>query len=154
MTDRYLWHVTLDTGHSRRSYRNEVDDAVITLVRQQINEALSGLHVVIRPGYTLMANTAAGALLVTVIADTNAPLCTIAIARNSRQSRDLWSMLKQPVEIGAVATGEPPPPPWCAVRLYPGLAEHVDALAWLGDFERCVAWGWIDRAMPGIMDQP
>jgi len=141
----YITHITLDTGHSRRSPAHEVDAAVATLVRQQLDEALAGMHVEIRPGYRLMANTAAGALLATVIAGADAPLCTIAVARNSRQSKALWDILKQPVDIGALAKGDAPPAPWCAVRLYPALSDHLDALAWIGDFERCAAWGWLQR---------
>lgn len=139
----YIHHITLDTGHIRRSPRAEVDDAAITLVRQQIDEALAGMSVEIRPGYTIMANTAAGALLVTVLAAGKAPLCTIAVARHSRQSKALWRLLKEPAGIGAQATGDAPPPPWCAVRLYPALTARPTALTWLGDFERVAAWAWI-----------
>lgn len=55
--DRYLQHITLDTGHVARSPRSGVDDAIVTLVRgekfavkdsrsllQQAGEALYGPH--------------------------------------------------------------------------------------------------------------
>lgn len=44
-----------------------------------------------------------------------------------------------------VATREKPPfPPWLAVWLYPTLSFDLDAAKWLGDLERCIAWGMIE----------
>jgi hypothetical protein len=37
-----------------------------------------------------------------------------------------------------------PAGPWCAVRFELGLAMHQQAADWLGDFERCIAWAWLD----------
>ena len=37
-----------------------------------------------------------------------------------------------------------PEPPWCAVEIHPALALYPAAAEWLGDFERCVAWAWVD----------
>lgn len=54
-------------------------------------------------------------------------------------------MLKRPPLAGGVAKDAAPAPPWCAVRLYPALNLDLDAARWLGDLERIVAWGWIDR---------
>ena len=143
MTDhqKYLWHITLDTGHRRKSYHNEVSPAAATLVRQQIDEALNGLTPDIMPGYGLMASTAGGALLATVMAG-GEPICTIAVARNSRQSGALWDLIHQD-QADASASDDPPQAPWCAVRLHPALNDHVTALRWLGDFERVAAWSWI-----------
>lgn len=148
VAERYLSHLTLDTGHVLRAPRKELDEAVLTIVRQGIDEALYGLSPVIRPGYTLSATQEHGALLATVLTETREPICTIAVACDARQGESLWAALKDPEPGGAIAIGEPPAAPWCAVRLYPGLASHVGALAWLGDFERCVAWAWIDRSTP------
>lgn len=135
MSNDYIWHVTLDTGHARQSYRSEIDDAIATLVRQHIDEALAGHPVEIRPGYDLKVSTAGGALLATVISNRVGPLVTIAIARVSRHSRKLWDLMD--------GQDSPPETPWCAVRLHPGLDDDLAAASWLGDFERCIAWAWI-----------
>jgi hypothetical protein len=42
MSERYLRHVTLSTGHSRDSYRNEVPDDVVAVCRQLIDQAITG----------------------------------------------------------------------------------------------------------------
>ncbi|NNM75085.1 hypothetical protein [Enterovirga aerilata] len=144
MTDRYLWHLTLDTGHGRRSYRDEVSDAVVTTLRQQISEMLAGLPVEVLPGYRLTGTAAGGALLATVESETAGPLATVAVAPSGRSSTRLWQELSKPAPAGGVAVGEAPEPPWCAVRLYPGLGRDPDAAHWLGDFERCLAWAWIE----------
>ena len=40
-----------------------------------------------------------------------------------------------------------PAEPWCAVLIHLTLAlADPSASAWLGDFERCVAWAWVHRA--------
>lgn len=149
MAERYLSHLTLDTGHVRRAPRKDLDEAVMTIVRQSIDEALHGLAPVIRPGYTLSAMQQRGALLATVMTEQSAPICTIAVAGDARQGDGLWAVLKDPAPGGAVAVGEPPAPPWCAVRLHPDLESHLDAIVWLGDFERYLAWAWIDgRSAP------
>lgn len=130
----YIWHVTLDTGHGRRSLRNEIDAATITIVRQQIDEALAAGSAAILEGYTLTATTPAGALLATVTGNAG-PLAIIGVARSSLQSAALWRRLD--------AEGAPPSPPWCAVRLQAPLASDLDAAGWLGDYERCIAWAWL-----------
>jgi hypothetical protein len=35
--------------------------------------------------------------------------------------------------------------PWCAVILTPNAARQIDQMDWLGDFERCLAWAWLDK---------
>lgn len=139
----YLWHLTLDTGHGRRSYRDEVDDTVVALLGQQLGEMLAGLQVEVMPGYRLTGAAASGALLATVSGQ-DGPLATIAVAPSGRTSARLWEELRKPGN-GAVAVGNPPQPPWCAVRLYPALLADAEAIGRLGDLERCVAWAWIER---------
>ena len=46
---------------------------------------------------------------------------------------------------GAPATARTAAGPWLAVQLLPALARDLDAAAWLGDAERCVAWCWLLR---------
>lgn len=148
MSDRYIWHLTLDTGHGRRSYRDEVDDAVVSVVGQQLAEALAGIPVEVRPGYRLRGDVAGGALLATVERKDIGPLATIAVAETSLQGAKLWRLLRQPVAAGSPAVGDAPRPPWCAVRLYPALARDRAAASWLGDLGRILAWAWIERERP------
>lgn len=144
----YLMHVTIDTGHGRRSYRDEVNDAVVTLLRQQIAEMLAGMPVETHPGYTLTGTSAGAALLATVTGRVGA-LATVAVAANGKVSMRLWEELRNPPPGMTPAVGDPPQAPWCAVRLYPALKLDPEAAAWLGDFERCLAWAWIEGGKNG-----
>lgn len=154
--DRYLQHITLDTGHVARSPRSGVDDAIVTLVRQMIDEALAGLSPEVQPGYTIKAASEGGSLMVSVYAGADNPICTIGVALDTAQSDTLWPLLRDLEGLATIGADpslrppkHPPDPPWCAVRLNPGLIEVRDATLWLGDFERCVAWAWIEgRSSP------
>ena len=48
----------------------------------------------------------------------------------------------------AIDPESPPPTPWCGVGLHVPLllGAYPDALHWLGDFERCVAWAAVLHA--------
>jgi hypothetical protein len=140
---RYILHMTLGTGDIRRSWRHEVEDGVVSLIRQQIAEMLAGLPVEVRPGYA-MAGAAAGAALLATVSRDRVPLVTIAVAAKAKASARLWDELRRPVPGAAAAAGEPPQAPWVAARLWPALARDPEAAAWLGDFERCLAWAWIE----------
>lgn len=140
----YLMHVTIDTGHRRLSYRDEVDDAVVTIVAQQLAEARTSGDAEIRPGYRLRPVSAGASLLATVESERLGPLATIAVTGKSRDSAKLWGLLS-----ASATAAEPPPVPWCAVKLYPAVNHDSDALIWLGDFERILAWAWLERPRNG-----
>lgn len=134
-------HVTLETGHSRRSYRSEVADGVVVHLRKQIEEMLSGGGVEIRPGYQ-MAGAAHGAALVASVHSGDMPLVTIGVAARSQVSARLWEEM---VNIAPTADIVRPEAPWCAVRVYPLLLADPFAASWIGDFGICLAWAWLER---------
>lgn len=42
-------------------------------------------------------------------------------------------------------TTVPRPGPWCLVQLYDTMAlVPTEGAAWLGDYERCLAWAWLE----------
>lgn len=145
---RYLRHLTLDTGDQRDSYRHEVADDVLALLRPMIEQARL-CHATIPGvpgGYTLHAWTGRGALLCEVMGpagstDPGPALVAFWVARDSLSSAHAW----RAIVASGYATGSAPPAPWCAVSLRAGLAQHPDAAHWLGDLERCIAWAWIDQ---------
>lgn len=148
---RYIRHLTVDTGHVRDSYRAEIRDDVIAVLRPLLERAAAG-HVVDVPGEVRPAGCRMVAvpgrdrgLRVTVSAPAMGssgpsldPLVTFGVAPSSLAGAALWS------EWGR--EGEPPAAPWCATVLRGGLVQHPEAAAWLGDYERCCAWAWIDAA--------
>ena len=141
---RYLMHVTIETGHATRCYRDEMDDALVTLTRQQLEEMLAGLPVEVRPGYRLTGAAVAGQAILATVSKGDMPLATIAVAGKAKASRTLWDLLRKPPMRGmSPAVGDPPRAPWVAVQVFPMLLMEPDAAQWLGLFERALAWAWI-----------
>lgn len=151
MTERYIWHVTLDTGHGRSSPRGEVADAAIRTVQGMISTGLRGPAPVL-PGYHLTAAAVGSNLLATVnyeAATGIVPVATFGVARRSLGAARLWTMLHQAHAAGAppLATdpADVPAAPWVAVRFEAGMGLDRDSPAtWLGDFGRCLGWAWIE----------
>ncbi len=143
----YIDHLTLNTGHQRRSLRSEVRDDVIDHTRELLADAIDAGGDVDMPvpGYRLYVEPFGSrrAALCTVYRHAE-PIATIGIA--ARPARALWGQLialRHRLEPDAPPLGEPQAP-WCAVMLLPAIREAADALDWLGDFERCAAWAWIE----------
>ena len=99
-------------------------------------------------GYSISGRVTSRCMLVAVWADGPPPerVASIAAARDERRGRALWCRLHRIAEVPIVTNPEHQPAiPWCATLLEPGLARHGDAARWLGAFERCLAWAWLER---------
>jgi len=155
MTERYIWHVTLDTGNTRRSPRSEVSDAILPGVRSMLKLALAGGQPQVMNGCTLTAAAEGRCLLGTVWAPVvtsskPVPVVTIGVAEHSRCGRRLWQLMHDVAErtgMPPLATdrNNPPQEPWCAARIEIGSVAALETMEWLGDFERCLAWAWLER---------
>lgn len=164
--DQYLYHITLATGHTRRSWRHEIDPAALTATREivaaamraeatvdalcesgasdaQIDAASAGVQLPV-PGATLQIIDSTRPCMMCTISIHGAPLITMGVATHQRCGARLWRVLTQvPVPQGADLTR--PQLPWCAVRLHESLALYPEAAGWLDDAERCVAWAWLSQ---------
>jgi len=149
---RYIAHVTLTTGHSARSTREDVAPDTLAVLVPWLRNALSAGRAIHIPGASdgcsALVMQQDGALLVTVYGPqpdigVPAPLATFGVASRSRHAHKLWEMLRgQPWVLPSLLM---PGAPWCAVVPYPSLLAHSEAAEWLGDFERCVAWAWVTK---------
>ena len=146
-------HLTITTGHLRASARDEVSDDVVILVGEMLERALLGE----RPYVPLVPD---GPYVVTATADDDVvfatvwgpphddgdelepPIVTIGIAAIEQKAAVAWSLLVKDADPRP-AILEQPLAPWCAARLEVGSALHPEAMSWLGDFERCLAWAWL-----------
>lgn len=150
MTAGYIEHVTLTTGHTRRSWRHEIAPDILPALRPLIEAAREPEHCVpvpgIEPRLALRIEDTRRCALVTVqLYDDHVPILTMAIAAHSRCGQQLWELLHETARLPlATDIDQCPPEPWCAVRLEHGAALLPrEALMALGDFERCVAWAWM-----------
>jgi hypothetical protein len=140
----FIWHVTLETGHSSRSYRQDVADAAIEVLRPLVR-ADGDYPVPSVAGRSLRVTRSGRLLLATILAE--APICTLAVAGRSVGAERLWQMIHKDVRAATDAS-KPPRAPWCAARFEAGLLHHLDDRPWLVDFQRCLAWTWIE-SLPG-----
>ena len=107
----------LRSPHSDMVERNEVSDGMIDQIQPILREALSGKRPTI-PGfapYRLRAQSN-GAYLDFAVLAADGPVVSGTVSGD---------LLEVQIEIG-----------WL---------DHPDAKRWLVDFERCVAWAWIER---------
>ena len=145
----YLHHITLSTGHTRRSPRAEVSDDTVQALTPWLQAALAYQHDYPLPGhlgaygYVMQAYLREGALICHVGQLYAGPLVTFGVAARSRQSGELWAWLC--AQYGSATALQAPGTPWCAVHLHPAyMQQQRDLNDWVGDFERCVAWTWLN----------
>lgn len=158
--DRDNTHITLNSGHSRQSARSEIRDDIITLVSDLITRALAGEKPPLPQlaNYYLTGTRDEGALVVTVWRNATpkgqlpqrVPIATIGVAiKDGDKALELWHTLhlshkSQEMPLATAKRKLPPAAPWCAARLDPGVTLFPDTAGWMGDFERCLAWAWVE----------
>lgn len=152
-----LAHVTLDTGDIHRSPRSAARDHSVALLRASLaGAALSSgtlAPVPHRDGYAYLATVERAGLLVTLVRVTAhgpTPIVTFGVAVDDSYA-DLWALLHRqrsglPGAVPRTEPSDPPPPPWLAVRLEPMAPAIPPAdFLWMADFERTMAWAWLDH---------
>ena len=141
---KYITHLTLTTGHVRRSYRHEVSDDVIAPVYGLIADALaSGKRVPIPnfDGYEISAQS--GARRAVLISVYNGPHLLASFGVAKKQAKSLWaSLVESHCTVSDIDPGKEPQEPWVASILWGALDDDLDAAMWIGDFERVAAWAW------------
>lgn len=151
-----MQHITLDTGHVRWSPREEVDAGLYRLLLDHIAAALHGPAPIPElPGWTAHAAAEDGILILTVsrhLRDAIVPLVSIGVTAESRRLVALDRLMRRDdLSIPPIAAEARVRGPWCLVRLYPTVALiPPQDLAWMGDYERCVAWAWLDSPTQGV----
>src|SRR5690606_23154071 len=148
---RWLEHVTLTTGHSRRSSLDEVPDEALALCRRLIEQLRSGDPAarvpILRTPYALTGYARTGrCLTVTIAADE--PVVLMAVGGHSKCGARVWREIHQYAderELPYVTDRcRPPPEPWCAALLDSAAARQpAEGLMALRDFERCLAWAFL-----------
>lgn len=146
---KYINHITLSTGHLARTSRADVTDGTIKALRPWLKAALDYGDpyplpgpLGVRDGFVMSASVEGGGLVCHVGHQVDGPLVTFGIAARSRQSGELWAWLC--AQYGSREALIAPETPWCAVALLPAYLVQHGVSVWIGDFERCVAWTWLE----------
>lgn len=161
---RAIDHITLDTGHVRRSPRHEVGAEALAAMRDSLADTLAHPHertpLPAMAGYSYSASAEDGSLMVTIWGTLHpavgppsigpAPVVTFGVARAGGDAAGLWRLLHGARGGMAAApyvtrVDQAPPAPWLAARLEAGstLIPAGDLL-WMADFERVTAWAWLE----------
>lgn len=139
----YLWQITLNMGGGQPSYRADVTEQALIVVRPLLDldvaQPVDGLGTVRAERY--------GSAIVVRVSDEAGPRCAIGVALRSRGAPRVWQALHQE-GIAALATqpDDPPQAPWCGLvladRMRDQPREETMALVTLA---RVVGWAWVER---------
>jgi hypothetical protein len=142
-----LWHYSINTGHGRWSPKSEVADNIISAMKSMVEP---GMHNMPIPGYQLEVEDTAAGLLCTMFAG-DRPIMSMIVAADHAELDHLWptmeAMYHKVTEIPVlrsmdyIAAKKPEVFPTCIA--WPILATPDEAM-WLGDFERCLAWAYLE----------
>ncbi len=137
-----MQHITLTTEDCRWSPRYEVDDAVLPVLVDHLALARRQ-HAPIpgQPDWTAHATDERNVLMITICRG-EIPMVTCAVVPADGHVQRVAGRMTR---AGGAPREMPQPGPWCLVRLYDTIALlSRDEVEWLGDYERCVAWAWLD----------
>lgn len=161
----FLTHKRAKTGRWRFVPRSEVESALLDAMTPILAEidywgqerAIPGF-----PGWEWQVWSPDRATLVAHVGSPLEPLVlTFAVAvEDVPEARTAWrNICNAPDVLSPLDSGAPPAAPWLLTARREGaLAHSTEALAWLPDFCRCVAWGWVegrraDRSAAEIEDR-
>lgn len=135
-----MQHLTITTGHTRLSFRDEVDDLTVAYLAPTLTP---GEHTMVSPSGPVTVHvqqpTDDWAIVAIGPPDGGQAFARMAVVASETAAAELWPV------IGHGQANRPTEVPWCAVELGAGLLEQPDAASWLGDWERCWAWAWLDE---------
>lgn len=148
----YLTHATASTGHSRRSYRSEVADDVVAAVKSWLPDLMAGRpRGVLDDRYAVRQEWGNGKSIGFIVSRLDAQMRTvdilkIAVCRHSKRAVPAWRFVE--------GKGAPPRVPFVASGLLYDNVEASDlmALPVIADFERCLAWAWLEYISAGSDD--
>lgn len=140
----YLTHATASTGQSRRSYRSEVADDVVNMLKSWLPDLLAGQQRgVLGDRYAVRREWSNSKSIGFVVSRLNeqmqpADIVRIAVCRHSKRAAPAWQFVD--------GKGRHPRVPFVAAGI---LAENLEAadlmvLPAIADFECCLAWAWLE----------
>lgn len=136
----FITQVTMNTGTVRKTRPSDVDKELYFVLHRIYSEALRPGGAKLPDGYTLKSSDAGIAVLGTVFGPSGAPVITVTCSDKDVDG-DVWrSLHKSPSLDLATLPSRRPALPYIADRLEIGSLQHLDAMAWTGDFAMCFGW--------------
>ena len=156
-----LEHWTGNTGDYCESHRSEVADDVTPAYERLI--AAAGTFATPAPlrdpddrwRLEVLAHPHGPRVLqARILAPDGQPAATLAVAEGGGAGpRRAWreTVAAAPWFIDGCDPGDfrdPPDGPWMMAALLPALADHLEALEWLGAVEQYIGWAFLDSLQP------
>lgn len=148
---RVLLHLTLNTGHCRRSPRSEVSDPAIRALAPLIESGRGPLP--INTSYICTIARTEG-MASFDLSGFSGPVIVGVVSAREERAREAWNLALEFYAKhfrGFPRATMPPRAPWLAVALLPGLraerANEREDERWMADFERCLAWALIEGGL-------
>jgi len=137
-----LAHLTLTTGHARRSPRSEVAPEIITKLRPIVAKGGGALW---NTGFgVVVVERGQGSWIYDLSHEGVEAIRCYLVAEPDASDR-MW----QRASANHPNAVRPPTVPWLAVEILPDgvlyLASRMDIVQVMGDLERCVAWALLPR---------
>ncbi len=142
-----LQHITLTTGASRMSAREEVDDEAVNTVRRAI--ALADGVIPDTEWVVRLIPTPEGAYVYRLFSE-GMSIVTCFLAASPDVSDDLWKTASSMPVLPGTINHQPDTTPWLAVIMAPDEAIlanptiFASILTEVGDLERVVAWALLE----------
>ena len=141
----FLTQATVDTGHSKRSYRNEVGDEIVELLKTWLPDLFAGkLRGVIDDYYAVRCDwhnsKSVGFTVSRMDAEMQATeIVKFSVCRHSKRAKPSWEF------VGG--KGNPPPVPFVAAKIFSNnlTVNDLASISAIADFERCLAWAWMEN---------
>jgi len=137
-------HLTLNTGHARITKRAEIDDSVIRKMKPLL---VTGVHPLRKfhkefRDYRVMVTSPKSTGMLATIYRGKVPILMMGVAGEESHAKEVWESLAETYEFALKehAPMRPKSTPWLGAA----ILRPDDAMDWLGDFERCLAWTWME----------
>lgn len=139
----YINHVTLTTGHVRKTYPREINKEIYFKLNRILQESISPNGAELFAGYRVKITRIEGGAISTVLGPGGAPVLTTLCTRDDDGT--LWQMIHEHASLPIVTDPKKRPQlPYIADKLEIGATMHMDAMSWTGDFARSIGWAILD----------
>ncbi|WP_221935135.1 hypothetical protein, partial [Brevibacillus sp. LEMMJ03] len=112
----YIRHVTLNTGHVRKSFPSEIDKRLYFILRRMRKDIFSSSGTEIIDGYTAKGTEVTGNGAVITVFKKNVPIITVGMTKHKHS--DVWKLMHESSTLPLQTNpNNPPDVPYAADRL-------------------------------------
>jgi len=148
---KHFEHLTYNTPHCRTSYRKEVSNDIIPVMKKMIAESLKTGKAEVLDGTYVWITTENGGrnYIATLFSDKDLkiPLLSTVGLQDKEAAEEIfaqWEQMYSNIKTADTKPLEHDFPMVCDL-LFPTLIFRPDITKWTGDFTRCLAWGMWDK---------